>query len=57
MKTNQKRAIWYAERERKLKDIEKRGLMDAYKAFKGNSKREKIEYFKKKLRKELNNEH
>lgn len=57
MKTNQKRAIWYAERERKLKDIEKRGLMDAYKAFKGNSKREKIEYFEKKLRKELNNEH
>lgn len=51
MDNKQKRAIWYTERERSLKHIERRGLMDAYKAFKGNSKREKMAYFEKMLRK------
>lgn len=50
MTTKQKRAIWYADRERKLKSIEDRGLMEAYKEFRGKSKNHKIEWFEKSLR-------
>ena len=45
MNKSQLNAIWYADRNRKLEKLEKMGLAAEYKAFKGNSNREKIEYF------------
>lgn len=48
MKTSQKRAIWYADRERKLRKIEQAGLMQEYLKYKGDSRYHKIETFCKK---------
>ncbi len=45
MKTNQKRAIWYAERKRKLEALERMGLMDEYKAFNKGKRHHTIAWF------------
>lgn len=45
MNTKQKRAIWYSERKRKLRKLEKLGLMREYLLYKGTSRYNKIERF------------
>lgn len=48
MKNSQKRAIYYANRQKKLNKIEELGLMDEYLKFKGKSRYNKITWFAKK---------
>lgn len=45
MKTSQKRAIFYHERERKLKKLESMGLLKEYKAFNKGKKHNTIGVF------------
>lgn len=45
MKTSQKRAIFYADRERKLKRLEAMGLLDEYKEFNKGKRNHTITWF------------
>lgn len=45
MKTSQKRAIFYAERKKKLEAIEKMGLMDEYREFNKGKRHHTIAWF------------
>ena len=50
MKKSQLNAIYYSEREKRLKKIESLGMMDEYLKFKGDSQYHKIELFAKKYK-------
>lgn len=45
MKTAQKRAIFYHERERKLRKLEQMGLLEEYKEFNKGKRHHTIEWF------------
>jgi hypothetical protein len=48
MKIAQKRAIFYADRERKLKKLDELGLLDQYKEFNKGKSHNTIEWFCRK---------
>lgn len=48
MTTAQKRAIWYAQKERKIKKLQELGLYEEYKEFNKGKKCDTIEVFCRK---------